>query len=155
MVKEMKKLFCVIVLLVSMMVGGSLYAASSDVTLKWDHSIDYPYLKSYRVFYYPTTGNPESLTSSLYAISYVLVGSATPVPINSTTDPKAIVIDRINTQITLNGLQDGTWYFAVTAIDTRGIESIPTPEISTALKTIIYPPNNTRVITITIRTVPK
>lgn len=148
----MKKILMVLMMVVflAVLTPVSTPAASSDVTLAWDASIDAPYLASYRVYYYPTSGNPASLTTALYAVSYTLAGG-NPVPILQ-TDPKAITIDKSNLQITLNGLPDGKYYFAVTAIDTRGLESVPTPEISASLKTIIYPPTNTRVVTVTIRT---
>lgn len=145
----MKK-FLFSLLILSMLIPAALPAATSDVMVAWDASVDAPYLASYRVYYYPASGNPASLTPALYAMSYSLAEGPT-VPI-AQTGPKAITIDKANLRITLNGLPDGKYYFAVTAIDTRGLESVPTPEISAALKTIVYPPTGTRVVTVTIRT---
>jgi len=146
----MKRFIFALIIALAILIPAILPAATSDVTIGWDASIDAPYLASYRLYYYPTSGNPASLTPVLYAASYTLAGG-TPIPI-SQTGPKPITIDKANLQITLNGLPDGKYYFVLTAIDTRGLESVPTPEISAALKTIVYPPTNTRVVTVTIRT---
>lgn len=107
------------------------YAAGRDITLQWDESIDAPYLQSYKIYYYTTSGNTGSLNAADYAVSYTLAGG-TPISINPLTDPKPITIHKSNTQITLHLLDNGKDYnFVVTAVDTRGLESIPTPEIST------------------------
>ena len=107
------------------------YAAERDITLRWDKSIDDPYIQSYVVYYYTKQGVVGSLNASDYAVSYTLPGGR-PILINSRTDPKPITIDKSNTQITLrfsNGSK--TYYFAVTAVDTRGLEGLPSNEVST------------------------
>jgi hypothetical protein len=129
----MRKRNLLIVLLITLSIFCSNILFAGDVTLIWDPSIDAPYLQSYRVFYYPTSGDPDSLASAQYASSYTLASGET-FPIAS-TDPKSITIPSVNTKIKINGLLDNntTWYFVVTAIDTRGLESVPTAEISTVL----------------------
>jgi len=105
------------------------YAAERDITLQWDHSIDSPYLQSYKIYYYTTPGDAGSLNTADYAVSYTLAGGS-PVLINPLTDPKPITIDKSNTQITLHFSDAGKiYYFAATAVDTTGRESLPTTEI--------------------------
>lgn len=107
------------------------YAAERDITLQWDESIDAPYPQSYVIYYYTTQGDAGSLNSSDYAESYTLVGGS-PILINPLSHPKPITIDKSNTQITLHFSDNSRdYYFVATAVDTRGIESIPTPEVST------------------------
>jgi hypothetical protein len=107
------------------------YAAERDITLQWDESIDAPYLQSYKIYYYTTPGDAGSLNTADYAVSYILAGGS-PILINPLTDPKPITIDKSNTQITLHFSDNSRdYYFVVTAVDTRGLESIPTPEVST------------------------
>jgi hypothetical protein len=107
------------------------YAAERDITLRWDKSIDDPSLQSYVVYYYTKQGAVGSLTASDYAVSYTLSGGS-PILINPRTDPKPITIDKSNTQITLHFSSDSkTYYFAVTAVDTRGREGLPSNEVST------------------------
>lgn len=100
-------------------------AAEREMTLQWDHSIDAPYLQSYRIYYYTAPGDVGSLNVADYALSYKLAGGK-PVPINPVTDPKTITIDKSNTQITLLFSDAGKrYYFAVAAVGTKGEESIP------------------------------
>ena len=107
------------------------YAAERDITLQWDHSIDAPYLQSYKIYYYTTPGDAGSLNTADYAVSYTLAGGS-PILINPLTDPKPVTINKNNTQITLHFLDNSKdYYIVVTAVDTRGLQSIPTPEIST------------------------
>lgn len=115
-----------------LLVTGICGAAPQNITLLWTESIDAPYLASYRVYYYTASGNPSSLQAADYATSYTLAGG-TPVSINAATAPKPITISKINTQITLHFADDSKpYYFVVTAIDTRGLESVPTAEVSSA-----------------------
>lgn len=111
------------------------HAAVRDVTLQWDESIDAPYLQSYKIYYYTTSGDPESLTTADYAVSYTLAGGS-PIFINAQTDPKPITIDTSNTQITIH-FSDGdrVYYFVATAIDKGGLESIPTSEVTFSTNT--------------------
>lgn len=107
------------------------YAAERDITLQWDESIDAPYLQTYVIYYYTTQGDAGSLSSADYAKSYTLAGGS-PILMNPLSAPKPITINKSNTQITLHFLDNSKdYYFVVTAVDTRGLESIPTPEIST------------------------
>jgi hypothetical protein len=105
------------------------YAAGRDVTLQWDESIDAPYLKSYKIYYYTTPGDAGSLNAADYAVSYTLAGGS-PILINHLTDPKPITINKSYTQIALHFSDIGkSYYFVVTAVDTRGLESLPTNEV--------------------------
>lgn len=99
-----------------------------DITLQWDESVDAPYLKSYKVYYYTAPNNPQSLMQGDYAAAYSLA-DGTGIQL-STSSPKAITIDKKNTQITLHFSNKKTYYFVVTAVDTRGLESVPTPEVT-------------------------
>lgn len=105
------------------------------VTLQWDKSLDDPYLQSYKVYYYTAAGNTDSLNPEDYASTYTLLGGD---PIVITPDgPKSITIGRDNTQITLyalNRIRD--YYFVVKAVDVRGLEGIPTLEISIVKLTV-------------------
>ena len=129
-----------IVLLCFVSIG---YTAEGDVKLQWDASIDAPYLQSYRVYYYTISGDSGALTTSDYAKSYTLE-SGILVMVN-VSDPKPITLDKSNTQITLHGLNVGkAYYFVVTAIDTRELESIPTDEVTNYCAAVINPePNST------------
>jgi fibronectin type 3 domain-containing protein len=91
------------------------YAEVKDVTLQWEHSIDLPYLEWYKVYYYTIPGDKDSIT-----------------------------INKSNTQITLSLDNIKTYYFVVTAIDTRGLESAPSNEVST----LFWPgaPKNIRLV---------
>lgn len=119
------------------------YAAERDITLQWDESIDAPYLRSYKIYYYTTSGDPGSLNTADYAVSYTLAGGG-PISINPLTDPKPITIDKSNTQITIHFLDASKiYYFVATAVDTRGLESIPTPEVASSASPI--PPTKTTI----------
>lgn len=70
------------------------YAAERDITLQWDESIDAPYLQSYKIYYYTTPGDAESLHTADSAVSYtlargvpILVNPLIPNPLRS---PRAI-----------------------------------------------------------------
>lgn len=102
-----------------------------DITLQWTESIDAPYLTSYRVYYYTVSNDPESLQTADYAAAYSLA-DGTASQLNPSTDPKPITISKTNTQITLHFANTNTYYFVVTAVDTRGLESVPTSEVTTA-----------------------
>ena len=110
-------------------VAASVAAAERDVTLQWEHSIDYPYLQYYRIYYYTSINDPNSLAPADYATTYTLAGGS-PIAINSQSDPIYITIDKENTQITLH-FTDGNkiYFYRLTAIDTRGLESVPSREI--------------------------
>jgi len=127
------------------------YAAERDVTLQWDESIDAPYLQSYKIYYYTTSGDPGSLDTADYAVSFTLAGGS-PILINPLTDPKPITIDKNNTQITIH-FSDASkmYYFVATAVDTGGLESIPTPEVTFSTTTI---PSTTTTISPTTTTIP-
>jgi len=146
--KTLKRILLTVVLILTLL-PISLYAdtVECNVMITWDPSIDAPYLQSYRVYYYRTSNTPESLTPAEYAKSYNLANDSMTYSIDP-TGPKSIDIPSTNLQIKLNGLAAGTWYFALTAIDTRGLESIPTPEISTILSPPTRPqaPRNSRLI---------
>ncbi len=117
------------IFLISLCFVCSGYAAERDITLQWDESIDAPYLQSYKIYYYSTPGDAGSLDTADYAKSYTLVGES-PVLINPLSDPKPITINKNNTQITLHFSDNRKdYYFVVTAVDTRGLESLPSNEV--------------------------
>lgn len=115
----------VVIVLISLCFGCPGYAAGRELTLQWDSAIDDPYLQSYRIYYYTTPGDIKSLNTTDYALSYKLAGGS-PIALNPLTDPKPITINKSNSQITLH-FSDASkiYYFAVAAVDTRGVESIP------------------------------
>jgi hypothetical protein len=120
---------------VSLCLLCTAYAAERDVTLQWDESIDAPYLQSYKIYYYTTSGDPGSLNTTDYAVSYTLAGGS-PILINPLTDPKPVTIDKSNTQITIHFLDASKmYYFVATAVDTGGLESIPTSEVTVSTNT--------------------
>ncbi len=121
------------IFLISLCLACPGYAAERDITLQWDHSIDASKLQSYKIYYYTTPGNTGSLDTADYAVSYQLE-EGNPILINPLTDPKPITINKSNTQITLHFSDAGKiYYFVVTAIDMKGLESLPTNEISSEI----------------------
>jgi hypothetical protein len=115
--------------LISLYLACPGYAAEREMTLQWDHSIDFSNLQSYKIYYYTTPGNTGSLDTADYAVSYQLAEGGR-IFINPLTDPKPITINKSNTQITLH-FPDSvkTYYFAATAIDMNGLESLPSNEV--------------------------
>ena len=115
----MKKVFWITVFMavcLTLFSAPSASAGTSDVTLIWDHSVDLPYIDGYRIYYGTEPGK--------YG------------------DP--IFVGKV-TQYTIAGLADGTYYFVLTAIDSRGLESVPTPEVFCTLKTVFLPPTNLKL----------
>lgn len=110
------------------------YAATDrEVTLQWDHSIDYPYIDYYRVYYSRSPGGHASpLTEEDRASYYRRQGAASAVEIDNEGGNIFIQIPKDETQITLIFEPDNSkdYYFVVTAVDTRGLEGVPTPELS-------------------------
>lgn len=99
---------------------------TTTITLTWDHSIDHAYLTTYRAYWTKDAG-PEQQVDVGLGTSYVFPA-----------------------------LVDGRYCFALTAIDTRGLESIRTPTVCDTAKTIILPPTNptiTQTINIAATTV--
>ncbi len=123
-------LFSVILaFIIAMPLVSAAYTGGRDVTLQWDESIDAPNLQSYKIYYYTTQGVVGSLNTADYALSYTLPGG-TPIPINPLSDPKPITIDKSHTQITLRLDPSKNYYFAATAIDKQGLESVFTSEVT-------------------------
>jgi len=124
-----------IVILITLCFVCSGHAAGRNVTLQWDESADAPYLQAYKVYYYTISGDINSLSTADYATAYTLLGGGT---INiDPTGPKPITIDKNNTQITLHFSDERKiYYFVVTAVDKKGIESVPTPEVTFDLQFI-------------------
>lgn len=128
----------IISLVLCFFIVSSGYAAGRDITLQWDESIDAPYLQSYKIYYYTISGNPGSLSAADYAVSYTLAGGS-PIFLNPLSDPKPITIPKSNTRITLHFSDSSkNYFFVATAVDTRGLESVPTPEIGTAISAQEY-----------------
>jgi fibronectin type 3 domain-containing protein len=95
-----------------------LFAApcmAADVSLAWDASVTAT-VTGYKVYF----GN------------------------ESRTYQRPIIIGN-QTMYTVTGLQDGTWYFAVTAFDAYGNESGFSNEVSTVVITIEAPANLIRI----------
>jgi len=117
-----KRFFIVIVTALLIMAGAmcwtapSAQAGTSDVTIAWDHSVDLPYIDGYRIYYGTESGKYGA----------------------------PIFVGKVS-QYTVSGLADGTYYFVLTAIDPRGLESVPTPEVSCTLKTLFLPPTNVKL----------
>jgi hypothetical protein len=134
----------IVIFLTSVCLICTGYAAGRDITLQWDKSIDDPYLQSYKVYYYTTSGDPESLAPADYAASCTLVDDVCP----NAQGP--ITIDKKHTQITLHftGIS-GNYYLAVTAVDMRGLEGAPTPEMSLLIKMTVSKAGSTGTGTVT------
>ena len=103
-----------------------LWASTTSVTLGWDASIDEPYLMSYKVYWGMVKGEfPKPGSATVFATEH---------------------------RYTVQDLADGTYYFVVTAIDTRGLESIPSNEVEANLSTMPpRPPLSVKVIEINIK----
>jgi hypothetical protein len=117
----------ILILCVSLCLVCSGYAADPErvVTLQWDHSIDYPYIQSYKVYYYTISHIKGSLNNDLDGATSCTVG----VPPCIKEGP--ITIDKQNTQITLTFKDTSKYYyFAVSSVDYRGLEGETTDEIS-------------------------
>ena len=135
-----------IIFLISICLLYPVYAAEREITLQWDKSIDDPYPQSYKIYYYSSSGNIESLAEADYAASYTLLGGG-PITIPN-LGPKPITIDESNTQITLRFLDNSKdYYFVLTAVDTRGLEGVPTPEISLMKLTVAKAGTGTGTVT--------
>jgi|GEM_PF-1470863 len=108
-------------LLLSFCLFTSGYAAEKEVHLQWDESIDAPYLTSYKIYYNIAGGPPYP--DSGYATHYSFNGTDWDA-IAPPFGPYPFTVDKAITEIYLR-LSDDTkvYYFAVTAVDTRGLES--------------------------------
>jgi len=125
-------------------------AAARDITLEWVKSIDDPYLQSYKIYYYTTSGDAGSISEAYYAASYTLAdGILHTIDPHNPMDAPAITIPKDNTRITLhftNNTPD--YYFVLTAIDTRGLEGVPTtPEVSLIKLTVAKTGTGTGTVT--------
>jgi hypothetical protein len=116
------------------------FATARNVTLQWDHSIDYPYIQSYRVYYYTTSHVKDFLIPDDRATSCTVEFSPPPPPLPLPPPPPCsveqgpITIDKQNTQITLTLPESSKYYyFVVSSVDTRGLEGETTNEISDPL----------------------
>jgi len=122
----MKKVFGFIIAIILLFaLSLPAYAATSDVSLAWDASIDESMLiegGGYKVYWGTAPG--QYTGSAAVGMKYTH---------------------------TITGLADGTWYFAATTYTASGLESVKSNEVSALLKTVIYPPRGTRVTTVTIR----
>lgn len=107
------------------------HTADREVTLQWDRSIDDPYLDWYQVYYSRTPGGHTAPLTEGQALRYrrqtglefSIAGAGGNTPIR---------IPKEETQITLifSPENSNDYYFVVTAVDKRGLEGVPTPEIS-------------------------
>ena len=94
-------------------------SSGNTVTLAWDANTE-PDLAGYKVYWGRSSGKYEN----------------TPVP---TVAPSA------NPTFTTPALPNGTWYFAVTAYNTTGMESGYSNEVSTTIATAPAPPKGLRI----------
>ena len=102
-------------------VRGTVVQGSSGntVTLAWDANTE-PDLAGYKVYWGRSSGHYDN----------------TPVP---TVAPSA------NPTFTTPALPNGTWYFAVTAYNTAGMESGYSNEVSKTIATAPAPPKSLRI----------
>jgi hypothetical protein len=104
----MKKL-CFFLILIMLL--APVFVCGWEITLQWEHSIDLPYLSTYRVYYGTTPG--------VYT-NQIDVG--------------------LVTSYTLADLQPTEYYFVLVAIDTDGLESEYTaPELTAIFPPKYYP----------------
>ena len=108
----------------------AVYAA--DVTLQWDADAD-PNVMGYRLYYDTDSGDPYQ--------GYGATHGSSPIGINPAYDdqnPDPNVVE-----FTIHGLSEGTYYFAVTALNYSSnppLESGYSNEVSTVLSTDTAPP---------------
>lgn len=95
-----------------------------DVTLQWDKSIDDAYITHYRVYYY-TVSHIKGSTDYLANVS----DTCASVSGDCENVQGSFKISKINTGITLKGLGNKVYYFAVSSIDNRGLEGVPCDEV--------------------------
>jgi hypothetical protein len=91
-----------------------------DVTLAWDANTE-PDLAGYTIYYGTESGHPYDGEGALEGDSPV------DILLDEDEDPDPSVV-----QFTLYDLPEGTYFFAVTAFDTTGLESGYSNEASTA-----------------------
>ena len=94
-------------------------SSGNTVTLAWDANTE-PDLAGYKVYWGRSSGRYDN----------------TPVP---TVAPSA------NPTFTTPALPNGTWYFAVTAYSTAGMESGYSNEVSKSIATAPAPPKSLRI----------
>jgi hypothetical protein len=90
---------------------------AADVKLAWDHSVT-PTVTGYKIYY----GNATGTYGTPITIGYV-------------------------TTYTITGLSPGTYFFAATAIDAQGNESVYSNEVSCVINA---KPASPKVLTITV-----
>jgi len=111
--KKLLILFIALLLLPWSPVAG--HAGISEVTFHCNESIDHQYLFIYRIYW----GNVA----------------------NEFPKPNKFDLG-LGLTYTTPPLQDGTYYFSVTAVDKRGLESLPSNEVTITLDTV--PPRSPR-----------
>jgi len=94
-------------------------SSGNTVTLAWDANTE-PDLAGYKVYWGRSSGNYDN----------------TPVP---------TVAPSTNPTFTTPALPNGTWYFAVTAYNTAGMESGYSNEVSKTIATAPAPPKSLRI----------
>ena len=105
--------------------------AVTEVKLQWDHSIDKPYLTSYKIYYDTDSRAPYNGTDAVQGNSPITVA------IKDLAYPD-------NPQYQITGLyNDKVYYFAVKAVDTRGLESGYSNEVATVGFTVSAISGNT------------
>jgi hypothetical protein len=118
-----------IVFLISLCLVYPGYAEEPTVyvTLEWDKSIDDPYIQSYKVYYYTTSGNKDSLKSPDY------VKSCSVAKGDCLVNQGPITINKENQFILIELYLSKFYYFVVSSVEMRNgvpIEGETTPEIS-------------------------
>jgi hypothetical protein len=106
---------CVAILICRLSPGYAL-----DVTLAWDANTE-PDLAGYGIYYDTDSGDPYNGTGASDGDSPV------DMSLDDDEDPDPDVV-----QFTLYDLPEGTYFFAVTAFNTAGLESGYSNEVSTA-----------------------
>lgn len=119
-----KNLFFLVIFLAGAMFFSSVATADEEVIIRWDHSIDLPYLdpdNGYRVYYGTASGDYEPAEGDR-ASNYSLDSGIT--WISTEGAPPPISVPSEIREIQIKGLTaTKPYFFVVTAVDTRTLES--------------------------------
>jgi hypothetical protein len=110
----MKMIFALVLMLFLFLTAVPLLAATSDVTLAWDASVDEAIITNYELGWGTAKGTYTNFVTA------------------------GLLHEKTLT------LADGTWYIAARAKDARGVVSVWSNEVSIVLRTTLYAPSNLR-----------